>query len=61
MSTGPKTDYSLLISALALFGINSPLNHWWSTLTLPWYSLFVPWILIIALIAWNQQSLKRGN
>ena len=61
MKNGPRTDHTLLISILALFAINSPLNHWWSGLALPWYSLFVPWLMIIVLIAWNQQRQNRGD
>jgi hypothetical protein len=55
----PQSDHSLLICLLALFLVNSPLNQWWSTLTLPWYAMFLPWLLIIALVAINNHRLQR--
>lgn len=59
MNQQSPADHSLLICLLALFLVNSPLNHWWSELTLPWYAIFLPWILIIILIAWNQDRQSR--
>ncbi|MGQ7843583.1 UTP--glucose-1-phosphate uridylyltransferase [Granulosicoccus sp. 3-233] len=54
------TDHSLLIFLLALFLVNSPLRQWWSTLSLPWYAMYLPWLLIIALLALNQHRQKRN-
>ena len=53
------TDHSLLIFLLALFLVNSPLKQWWSGLTLPWYAMYLPWLLIIVLLAVNQHRQKR--
>jgi hypothetical protein len=61
MSKAPASDHSLLIALLALFVINSPLNHWWAKLPLPWYSLFLPWLVVIALVAWNQSRQNGGD
>lgn len=57
--SAPPTDHSLLICLLALFLVNSPFNQWWSTLTLPWYAMYLPWLLIIVLVAINQHRLHR--
>ena len=56
---GNSADHTLLIFALAVFVFHSPLNQWWAALALPWYMLFVPWLIIILLIAWNQ--IRRGH
>lgn len=53
------SDHSLLICLLALFLINSPLNQWWSTRELPWYAMYLPWLLIIVLVAINQLRQNR--
>ena len=55
----PPSDHSLLICLLGLFLVNSPFNQWWSTLTLPWYAMYLPWILIIVLVAVNQTRQHR--
>lgn len=61
MSKRSRSDHSLLICLLALFFINSPLNSWWSELALPWYGLFIPWLVVIGLIAWNQLRQYGGD
>lgn len=55
----PRSDHSLLICLLALFLVNSPFNQWWSTITWPWYAMYLPWLLIIILTAFNQYRLQR--
>lgn len=55
----PPGDHSPLICLLALFLFSSPLNRWWSTLPLPWYAMYLPWLLIIILVAINQLRLNR--
>lgn len=59
MSQQQPFDHSLLICLLALFLVNSPLNQWWSTLEWPWYAIYLPWLLIIILVAVNQFRLNR--
>lgn len=59
MNVRPTSDHSLLICLLALFLVNSPLNQWWSTITWPWYALFLPWLLVILLVAGNQRHISR--
>jgi len=54
-------DHTLLIFLLALFLFNSPLNLWWSSSTLPWYVIFMPWLLIVLLLAWNQFRQNHGD
>jgi len=49
----PKTDLTLLLVLVALFVFHSPFTRWWSSLGLPWYTVFVLWFFIIALIAAN--------
>ncbi|NND89252.1 MAG: hypothetical protein HKN42_00210 [Granulosicoccus sp.] len=61
MNTRPRSDHSLLICLLALFLVNSPLNQWWSNLTLSWYAMFIPWGVIIALVALNQYRQHRDR
>jgi len=58
----PRHDHTLLIFCAALFLFNSPLTSWWSGLRLPWYALFVLWMLIIVLVAMNQwRGTDRGD
>lgn len=59
MTQHQRSDHSLLICLLALFLVNSPLNQWWSTLELPWYAMYLSWLLIIALVALNQYKQYR--
>ena len=54
-------DHTVLIGLLGLLLFHSPLNIWWAGLALPWYSIFAPWLLIIALVAWNQSGSSRGH
>ncbi|MFK7889373.1 MAG: hypothetical protein AB8B63_01050 [Granulosicoccus sp.] len=61
MNRTPASDHSLLIFLLALFVTNSPLNHWWTNTNLPWYSLYVVWLVVIALLAVNQLRQKGGD
>lgn len=56
-----RTDYTLLIFALAVFLFNSPLNSWWASLSLPWYMVFILWAVIIVLVAWNQMRQEHGD
>lgn len=53
------SDHSLLICLLALLLVNSPLRQWWSTLDFPWYAMYLPWLLIIVLVALNQRHQNR--
>ena len=47
------TDLTLLTMLAALFVFHSPFTRWWTGLGLPWYTVFVLWLLIIGLIAIN--------
>lgn len=55
------SDHSLLIFVLAMFLFSSPLNIWWSSMALPWYVMFAPWLLIVLLMAWNQLRQDHGD
>lgn len=61
MNIKPRPDHSLLIFLLALFLFNSPLRQWWSELALPWYTIYLPWLAVVVLIAINQLRQNRGN
>ncbi len=61
MSLRPLSDHSLLIFLIGLFLFNSPLRQWWSELALPWYVMFLAWLLIIVLVAINQRRQRRGD
>jgi len=50
------TDLTLLIVMLAMFIFHSPFTRWWSSLGLPWYTVFVFWSIVIALIALNVRA-----
>jgi len=61
MRLKPLSDHSLLIFLVGLFVINSPLRQWWSELALPWYTMFIPWLIVIGLVAINQMRQHRGD
>ncbi len=56
-----SSDHTLLIALVSLFLVNSPFTAWWAHLSLPWYAMFFPWALIIALVAINQRRINRGD
>ena len=56
-----RSDHTLLLFALAVFLFQSPLNIWWSSAHFPWYAIFLPWVLIIVLVAWNQLRQTDGH
>ncbi len=55
----PQTDFSLLLVLLALFVFHSPFTRWWTSLGLPWYTVFLLWLGLIGLIAFN--TMARGK
>lgn len=61
MNQPPASNHALLIFFVGVFLINSPLRHWWSEASLPWYGLYMPWLLIIVLVAINQQRQQGGD
>ncbi|OED44587.1 hypothetical protein AB833_01340 [Chromatiales bacterium (ex Bugula neritina AB1)] len=52
----PRTDFSLLLVLLALLVFHSPFTRWWTSLGLPWYTVFLLWFVLILLIALNTRS-----
>jgi len=56
-----RYDHTLLILIAAVFLFVSPLTSWWSAFELPWYAIFIPWALVVALIAMNQHRLRRDD
>jgi len=56
-----KSDHTLLLMLLAVFLFNSPFFAWWADLHPPWYSIFITWGGLIALIAINQRRNSRGD
>lgn len=62
MSKGNRgADYTLLVFALAVFLFNSPLNIWWSSLSPPWYAIYIPWLAIVLFALWNQLRQDHGD
>lgn len=55
------TDLTLLITLAALFIFHSPFTQWWTGLGLPWYTVFVLWLLVIVLIAINAHGGGRRS
>lgn len=45
------TGHALLLVLGALFIFHSPFTRWWAELNLPWYSVFVFWLIMIVLVA----------
>jgi len=45
------TGHALLLVLGAIFVFNSPFTRWWAELDLPWYSVFVLWLVLIVLVA----------
>jgi len=56
-----RQDHTLLILIAAVFLFTSPLTSWWSSLSLPWYGIFIPWGFMVALIAMNQSWQDRDD
>ena len=48
-----RQDHTLLILGVALALACSPLTDWLAALAPPWWAVFVPWALVIALVAAN--------
>lgn len=56
-----RFDHTLLILIAAVFLFVSPLTSWWSSFELPWYAIFIPWAVVVALIAMNQHRQQRDD
>lgn len=56
MSRRPREDHTLLILGLAIALGCSPFTDWWTSFALPWWAMFVPWALVVALVAANGRS-----
>lgn len=56
-----RYDHTLLILIAAVFLFVSPLTSWWSSLELPWYAIFLPWAIVVVLIALNQHWQSRHD
>lgn len=48
-------DHTIVLFIIAVLLFNSPLTGWWAAFALPWYALFLPWALVIVLVAINQR------
>ena len=55
------TDLTLLIMLAALFIFHSPFTRWWTGLGLPWYSVFLLWLLVIVLVALNAYAGRQQS
>jgi len=45
------TGHAILLVLGAIFIFHSPFTRWWAELDLPWYTVFVLWLVLIALVA----------
>jgi len=45
------TGHSLILIIGALFVFHSPFSRWWSEIGLPWYSIYLFWLVLIVLVA----------
>ena len=59
-AASPRGDLTLILVLLAIFIFHSPFTGWWSNLGLPWYSIFIFWLLLIVLLAFHQRK-KSGT
>lgn len=55
-SSRVRGDLTLILVLLAIFLFHSPFTTWWASLGLPWYSIFVFWLILIVLSAFNQRK-----
>jgi len=54
-------DLTLLLALLAVFIFHSPFTRWWTSLGLPWYSMFVFWFVLLVLLAIKQWHTGRSD
>jgi len=45
------TGHAILLVLGAIFVFHSPFTRWWAELDLPWYTVFVLWLVLIAFVA----------
>jgi len=45
------SGHALLLVLGAIFIFHSPFTRWWAELSLPWYTVFVFWLILIVLLA----------
>lgn len=55
------SGHALLLVLGAIFVFHSPFTHWWAGLNLPWYSVFIFWLLLIVLVALDNISGSGEN
>ena len=50
------SGHAILLVLGAIFLFHSPFTQWWAGLNLPWYSVFIFWLLLIVLVALDNLS-----
>jgi|GEM_PF-2153672 len=55
------TGHALLLVLAAIFVFHSPFTRWWTELNLPWYTIFLLWFVLIALVALDNLNSDAGN
>jgi len=45
------SGHALLLVLGAIFIFHSPFTDWWAARSLPWYSVFLFWLVLIVLVA----------
>lgn len=50
------TGHAILLVLGAIFIFHSPFTRWWAELGLPWYTVFLLWFILIALVALDSSS-----
>jgi len=54
------TGHAVLLVLAAIFVFHSPFTHWWADLGLPWYTVFLFWFVLIALVALDNRKGRKS-
>ncbi len=59
------SGHALLLVLGAIFVFHSPFSRWWAERNLPWYTVFLFWLVLIILVAidnyFSGSNSKRGT
>jgi len=57
----PQRDLAIILGLLTLLLFASPLTAWWAGMTLPWYTPYALWGLLVLLGAWVVRRKRRDE